>query len=91
MRDQNQIRGGKIKAARALLGWDIRYLSSLSDVSMGAISMLEHGAALQKRTHTKIMNAFARAGIRFLDNGVVVDKPQSVRAPIATVENSAAA
>jgi transcriptional regulator with XRE-family HTH domain len=64
----------KIKAARALLGWNQYDLANESGISYATIARLEKSGngmlAGLASTHHAIRAAFAKAGIEFLPRGV---------------------
>ena len=91
MTSENQIRGSQIKAARALLRWTVRDLSTYSSISAGTICMCERGAILRPNTYASILNVLQRAGIRFIgDYGVTLEPQRATRTPIAIAEEIAA-
>ena len=59
------------RAARALLDWTLRDLSGKSGVAVDTIRRLEKGEALHDRTNQALRETLQRAGIVFLDNGLV--------------------
>lgn len=94
MKDANQLRGIQIRAARALLGWNLQDLVNASGAAMGTISLLERGVAVRSDAYKRIVSTLVRAGIRFIDdNGVALERASrdTAHASIAAVENSAAA
>ena len=66
-----QINAKQCKAARELLGWSQEKLAEQSKVSKAAISFFERGETQPtQRTQRDLINAFEKAGIRFIDNDV---------------------
>jgi transcriptional regulator with XRE-family HTH domain len=65
----------KCKAARALLGWSQDNLAQAAHLGLSTIKLYEAGNHLSTRESsiTLIITAFERAGISFLDNGVILD------------------
>lgn len=58
-----------VKSARAVLGWSQSDLAEHSGASLVAIARLESGAVSPRlSTLTKIKEAFARAGVRAIDD-----------------------
>ena len=91
MTSENQICGSQIKAARALLRWTVRDLSTYSSISAGTICMCERGAILRPNTYASILNVLQRAGIRFIgDYGVTLEPQRATRTPSAIAEEIAA-
>jgi hypothetical protein len=59
------------RAARALLDWTLRDLSGKSGVAVDTIRRHEKGDILQERTNQALRETLQRAGIVFLDNGLI--------------------
>jgi hypothetical protein len=58
------------RAARALLDWTLRDLSSKSGVAVDTIRRHEKGATLHERTNQALRETLQKAGIVFLDDGI---------------------
>jgi transcriptional regulator with XRE-family HTH domain len=57
--------------ARAAVGWGVRDLARIANVSSDTVSRLERGEQLRLRTLHDLRSVFETAGIEFLpDNGV---------------------
>jgi transcriptional regulator with XRE-family HTH domain len=59
------------RAARALLDWTLQDLARESGVAVDTIRRLEKGETLHERTNWALREALQKAGITFLDNGLV--------------------
>jgi hypothetical protein len=59
------------RAARALLDWTLQDLSRESGAAVDTIRRLEKGETLHERTNRALRETLQRAGIVFLDNGLI--------------------
>jgi len=62
----------QIKAARALIGWSQENLTAASGVSLPTIKRLESAEGLlggRQGTRDRLIDALAKAGIIFIDEG----------------------
>ncbi|HEX4181532.1 MAG TPA: helix-turn-helix transcriptional regulator [Caulobacteraceae bacterium] len=62
----------QIKAARALVGWSQEHLTAASGVSLPTVKRLESADGLlggRQGTRERLIEALARAGIIFIDEG----------------------
>src|SRR6478672_7555140 len=76
----NVITGPQIKAARALISWKQTDLAEASGVSEISIKNIERGLTdPRSRTLGAIQEAFAKAGVVFLDPGDIRDGDHGVR------------
>jgi DNA-binding XRE family transcriptional regulator len=76
----NVITGPQIKAARALISWKQTDLAKASGVSEISIKNIERGQTdPRSRTLGAIQEAFAKAGVVFLDPGDIRDGGHGVR------------
>lgn len=65
-----KIDGKQIRAARALLGWNIERLSAESLVSKATILRWEMGAMPRAVLATAVVNTLLAAGVELVDGGV---------------------
>jgi transcriptional regulator with XRE-family HTH domain len=69
--DANQLR-----AARVLLGWDLKVLSERSGISESTLKQFERiGLSGQFSTVRKVLETYAAAGIEFSGRGVNLKTP----------------
>jgi transcriptional regulator with XRE-family HTH domain len=69
----------QIRAARGLLGWSQRDLSSAAGVSLSTVKAFESGRDVRVSVMTAIEAALAEAGLLFLEAGNVRDGGRGVR------------
>ena len=63
--------GNQLRAARALLGWDLKDLSARSGISESTLKHFErNGLGGQFATVRKVLATYAAAGIEFPGRGV---------------------
>lgn len=55
------------KMARTALGWSVKDLAAVANVSTNTIVRLERGETLKPRTVTDIRQVLENAGVEFLD------------------------
>jgi transcriptional regulator with XRE-family HTH domain len=73
----------QVKAARALIGWTQPDLAAASGVSVSTIRDFERSARLTEGPMVEAMaEALHRVGVRFIDNGVQVDRTARVAAGV---------
>ena len=85
--DPNQLR-----AARALLGWDLKDLSARSGISESTLKNLERvGLGGQFATVRKVLKTYQDAGIEFPGRGVSLKTPSEerpLREPVRNWDNA---
>ena len=69
---QDDIKGSQIRAALALLDWARADLAKASGVSVPTTARLQAGADISRQNRAKIVDALARAGVRFVRGGVIL-------------------
>ena len=76
--DNKMITSCQIKAARALLSWEMNDLAKHSGLSRQSISNVENGHTRREGTIEKISEAFNKHGIEFTENDGVRRKPTGI-------------
>jgi transcriptional regulator with XRE-family HTH domain len=68
----------QLRAARILLGWDLKDLSARSGISESTLKNLERvGLGGQFATVRKVLKTYAAAGIEFPGRGVNLKSPEA--------------